>query len=61
VFFDPLSSLRARNVAAYLRSQGLKGSYAIRGIGVEGQGDPARRVQVTVDVPGRLLGLSIRL
>ncbi len=43
-----LSSLRARNVAAYLRSKGLKGSYAIRGNGVAGPGDPARRVQVTV-------------
>ena len=43
-----LSTQRARNVAAYLRSRGLSGSYAVRGDGVAGPGDTDRRVNVTV-------------
>jgi uncharacterized repeat protein (TIGR02543 family) len=43
-----LSTQRARNVAAYLRSRGLTGAYVIRGDGVAGSGDAARRVNVTV-------------
>lgn len=43
-----LSTLRARNVAAYLRGRGLTGAYVIRGDGVAGSGDAARRVNVTV-------------
>ena len=45
---DSLSTLRARNVASYLRDRGLKGAYAIRGDGVGGSGDAARRVNVSV-------------
>ena len=39
-----LSTQRARNVAAYLRSRGLSGSYGVRGDGVAGSDDAARRV-----------------
>ena len=45
---DSLSTQRARNVASYLRDRGLKGAYAIRGDGVGGPGDAARRVNVSV-------------
>jgi hypothetical protein len=45
---ESLSTRRARNVAAYLRSRGLTGAYVIRGDGVAGSGDAARRVNVTV-------------
>ena len=45
---DSLSTQRARNVASYLRDRGLKGAYAIRGDGVAGTGDKARRVNVSV-------------
>jgi outer membrane protein OmpA-like peptidoglycan-associated protein len=45
---DSLSTQRARAVAAYLRDRGLKGAYAIRGDGVGGPGDAARRVNVSV-------------
>ncbi|MBU6245107.1 MAG: OmpA family protein, partial [Actinomycetales bacterium] len=43
-----LSTQRARNVAAYLRSRGVTGAYVIRGDRVAGSGDAARRVNVTV-------------
>jgi outer membrane protein OmpA-like peptidoglycan-associated protein len=43
-----LSTQRARNAAAYLRSRGLSGSYVVRGDGVAGPGDTDRRVNVTV-------------
>ena len=43
-----LSTLRARNVAAYLRSRGLAGAYVVRGDGIAGPGATARRVNVTV-------------
>ncbi len=43
-----LSTQRARNVAAYLRSRGMSGSYVVRGDGVAGSGDTDRRVNVTV-------------
>ena len=45
---ESLSTKRARNVAAYLRSRGLTGAYVIRGDGVAGPGDEDRRVNVTV-------------
>jgi outer membrane protein OmpA-like peptidoglycan-associated protein len=45
---DSLSTQRARAVAAYLRDRGLKGAYSIRGNGVAGTGDAARRVNVNV-------------
>ena len=45
---DSLSTLRARNVASYLRERGLKGAYSVRGDGVAGSGDSARRVNVSV-------------
>jgi len=43
-----LSTQRARNVAAYLRSRGLAGAYVVRGDGIAGPGATARRVNVTV-------------
>jgi len=43
-----LSTQRARNVAAYLRSRGLSGAYVVRGDGIAGPGATARRVNVTV-------------
>lgn len=44
-----LSSQRAQVVAAYLRSEGVKGQYSIRGNGIAPEpGDKARRVQVTI-------------
>jgi outer membrane protein OmpA-like peptidoglycan-associated protein len=44
-----LSTRRARVVAAYLRSQGVKGRFVIRGNGIAPEpGDTARRVQVTI-------------
>jgi outer membrane protein OmpA-like peptidoglycan-associated protein len=43
-----LSTQRARNVASYLRAQGLTGAYVIRGDGIAGPGATARRVNVTV-------------
>jgi hypothetical protein len=45
---DLLSTQRARAVASYLRDRGLKGAYSIRGDGVAGPGDAARRVNVNV-------------
>jgi hypothetical protein len=45
---DSLSTQRARAVASYLRDRGLKGAYVIRGDGVAGPGDAARRVNVNV-------------
>ena len=45
---ESLSTQRARNVAAYLRSRGLSGAYVVRGDGVAGSGAAARRVNVTV-------------
>ena len=45
---DSLSTQRARNVASYLRDRGLKGAYVVRGNGVAGSGDAARRVNVKV-------------
>ena len=45
-----LSLLRAKRVAAYLRSIGLKGAFALRGDGVAKQpGAVARRVNVTIE------------
>jgi outer membrane protein OmpA-like peptidoglycan-associated protein len=43
-----LSMLRAQNVAAYLKGRGLPGSYQVRGDGVAGPGNAARRVNVSV-------------
>ena len=44
-----LSSERATNVVAYLRTLGLKGEFVVRGDGVATQQGPAaRRVNVTV-------------
>ena len=43
-----LSTQRARNVAAYLRSKGVKGAYQVRGDGVAGPGNDARRVNITI-------------
>jgi len=43
-----LSTQRARNVAAYLRSRGLGGAFDVRGEGVAGPGANARRVTVTM-------------
>ncbi|NQW72540.1 MAG: OmpA family protein [Actinobacteria bacterium] len=43
-----LSTQRARAVASYLRDRGLKGAYSVRGDGVGGPGDAARRVNVNV-------------
>jgi outer membrane protein OmpA-like peptidoglycan-associated protein len=43
-----LSTQRARNVASYLRAQGLTGAYVVRGDGIAGPGASARRVNVTV-------------
>lgn len=43
-----LSTQRAKNVTAYLRSKGLTGAYVVRGDGIAGTGDKARRVNVTV-------------
>jgi outer membrane protein OmpA-like peptidoglycan-associated protein len=43
-----LSTLRAQNVAAYLKARGLPGSYQVRGDGVAGPGNNARRVNITV-------------
>ena len=45
---ESLSTQRARNVAAYLRSRGLAGAYVVRGDGIAGPGATARRVNVTV-------------
>ena len=45
---DSLSTRRARNVASYLRERGLKGAHSVRGNGVAGPGDSARRVNVSV-------------
>ncbi|MBU6245397.1 MAG: OmpA family protein [Actinomycetales bacterium] len=45
---ESLSTRRARNVARFLRSRGVTGAYVIRGDGVAGSGDAARRVNVTV-------------
>ena len=47
---EALSTERARAVASYLRSLGLKGAYTVRGNGVAEQpGAKARRVGVTVE------------
>ncbi len=44
-----LSTARAKNVAAYLRSLGLTGDYTVRGDGTSAQGgDAARRVTVAI-------------
>ena len=44
-----LSTARARNVAAYLRSLGLRGDYVVRGDGRDATSDgTARRVAVIV-------------
>ena len=43
-----LSTARAKNVASYLRSLGLKGAYTVRGDGVGGPTSADRRVVVTV-------------
>lgn len=44
-----LSTARAKKVAAYLRSQGVKGSFTVRGDGrAKDAGATARRVQVTI-------------
>ena len=43
-----LSTQRARNVAAYLKSKGVKGAYQVRGDGVAGPGNDARRVNITI-------------
>ena len=43
-----LSALRARAVADYLRSKGLKGRFNVRGRGIAGPDGSARRVNVTV-------------
>ena len=43
-----LSTRRAQNVAAYLKGRGLPGSYQVRGDGIAGPGNDARRVNVTV-------------
>lgn len=44
-----LSTARAKNVAAYLRSLGLKGDYTVRGDGTSAQdGATARRVTVAI-------------
>ena len=47
---EALSTERARAVASYLRTLGLKGAYTVRGNGVaELPGAKARRVGVTVE------------
>ncbi len=43
-----LSTTRARKVAAYVRAQGLTGSISVRGGGVAGSSDKARRVGMRV-------------
>lgn len=43
-----LSTRRARAVAAYLKSKGVKGAYAVRGDGIAGPGNDARRSNVTI-------------
>jgi outer membrane protein OmpA-like peptidoglycan-associated protein len=43
-----LSMRRAQNVAAYLKGRGLPGAYQVRGNGVAGSGNDARRVNVTI-------------
>ena len=49
-----LSLLRAKRVAAYLRSIGLKGAFTLRGAGVAKQpGALARRVNVTIEYRAR--------
>lgn len=47
-----LSTARAKNVAAYLKSLGVKGQYVVRGDGRAKQtGATARRVEVTITYP----------
>lgn len=46
---DSLSTRRARAVAAYLKSKGVKGEYQVRGEGIAGPGNDARRVNVAIN------------
>jgi uncharacterized repeat protein (TIGR02543 family) len=46
---DSLSTRRARAVAAYLKSKGVKGLYQVRGEGIAGPGNDARRVNVDIN------------
>jgi outer membrane protein OmpA-like peptidoglycan-associated protein len=42
-----VSARQARNVAAFLKSKGVKGSYVIRAERAAGSGNPGRRVNIT--------------